>query len=227
MAARFDFFAQRRLCRLTDLFNSFEDVFPLPFVNRHPEGLPAIRGLDDRNRQIAADVCLRFWFLRRFQDLEKLLGVGGRLEAREKQVYVGFIGEEHPARVLILQSGFKGMEASSLNLERIRHELVLIQGVSHCLVGKFSEDAVLDGHFDHLPLPIVASRAGDTRSVFLDGHLQPKDDCGLILIEHGHALPRSITASFPLSVYETSPVVRLIVHIRAVAICPARFSARC
>jgi hypothetical protein len=36
-----------------------------------------------------------------------------------------------------------------------------------------------------------------------------------------------MTDSIPLSVYETSPVLRLIVHIRAVAICPARFSARC
>ena len=133
MAGRFESVAQRPLCRLADLFNPFEDVFALPFVNRHPEGLPAVRGLDDRNRQIAADVCLRFWFLRRFQYLEKLLGVGGRLEARKKQVYVSFICEEHLARVLILQSGFKGMEASGLDLERIRHELVLVQGIAHLL----------------------------------------------------------------------------------------------
>ena len=198
MAGRFDSVAQRPLCRLADLFNPFEDVFALPFVNRHPEGLPAVRGLDDRNRQIAADVCLRFWFLRRFQDLEKLLGVGGRLEARKKQVYVGFIREEHSARVLILQSGFKGMEASSLDLERIRHELVLVQGVSHLRVGELNEDAVLDGHFDHLPLPIVASRAGDARSVFLDGHLQAKDDCGLVLIEHGHAPPTVDDGQLPI-----------------------------
>ena len=90
------------MCRLTDLFNPFEDVFALPFVNRHPEGLPAGRGLDHRNRQIAADVGLRFWFLRRFQDLEKLLRVSGRLEARKKQVYVGFIREEHFVRLLAL-----------------------------------------------------------------------------------------------------------------------------
>ena len=69
------------MCRLAGLFNPFEDVFALPFVNRHAEGLPAVRGRDDHNRQIAADVGLRVWFLRRFQDLEKLLGVGGRLEA--------------------------------------------------------------------------------------------------------------------------------------------------
>jgi hypothetical protein len=87
------------MCRLTDLFNPFEDVFALPFVDRHPEGLSAVRGLDDRNRKIAADVCLRFWFLRRLQDLEKLLGVGGRLEARKKQVYVGFIREAQVVRL--------------------------------------------------------------------------------------------------------------------------------
>ena len=183
---------------MTDLFNPFEDIFAFPFVNRHPERLPAVLGLDDRNRQVAADVCLRFWFLRRFQDLEKLLGVSGRLEARKKQVYIGFIGEEHPARVLILQSGFEGMEAGSLNLERIRHELVLVQRVPHLWVGEFNEDAVLDGHFDHLPLPIVASRARDTRSVFLDGHLQTKDDCGLVLIEHGNAPSTVDDGQFPI-----------------------------
>jgi hypothetical protein len=126
------------MCRLTDLFNPFEDVFALPFVYRHLEGLPALRGFDDRNRQIAADVCLRFRFLRRFQDMEKLLGVGGRLEARKKQVYVGFIREEQLVRLRALQSGFKGMEASSLDLERIREELVLVHGVSHLRVGKLN-----------------------------------------------------------------------------------------
>jgi hypothetical protein len=110
VAGRFDSVAQRPMCRLADLFNPFEDVFALCFVNRHPEGLPAVRGLDDRNCQIAADVCLRFRFLRHLQDLEKLLGVGGRLEARKKQVYVGFIREGHFVR-LALQSGFEGMES--------------------------------------------------------------------------------------------------------------------
>jgi hypothetical protein len=198
VAERLESVAQRPLCRLTDLFNSFEDVFPLSFVNRHPKGLPAFRGLDDRDRQIAADVCLWLRLLRRLQDLKKLLGVGGWLEARKKQVYIGFIGEEHPARVLILQSGFKGMEASSLNLERVRDELVLVQGVSHLRVGKLSEDAVLDRHFDHLPLPIVTARAGDTRSVFLDGHLQAKDDCGLVLVEHGNAPPTVDDGQLPI-----------------------------
>jgi len=162
------------MCRLADLFNLVKNVFAFPFVNRHPEGLTAVRGLDDRNRQIAADVCLRLWFLRCLQDLEHLLGVRGRLEAREKQLYVGFIGEQHLAGVLILQSGFEGMEAGSLNLERIRHELVLVQGVSHLQIGEFNENAVLDCHFDNLPFPIVAPRARDTRSVFLTAISSPK-----------------------------------------------------
>jgi hypothetical protein len=66
VAGRFDSVAQRPMCQLADLFHPFGDLFALPFVNRHPEGLLAVRGLDDRNRQIAADVCLRFWLLRRF-----------------------------------------------------------------------------------------------------------------------------------------------------------------
>jgi hypothetical protein len=119
------------------------------------------------------------------------------------------------------------METSSLDLEWIRDKLVLAEGVPHLRVGEFNEDAVLDRGFDHLPLPIVAARARDARSVFLDGHLQTKDDCGLILVEHGHAPPTVDDGKLPLSVYDTSPVVRLIVHIRAVAICLARFSALC
>jgi hypothetical protein len=54
------------MCRLADLFNLVKNVFEFPFVNRHPKGLLAGLGLDGRDRQIAADVCLRFWFLRRF-----------------------------------------------------------------------------------------------------------------------------------------------------------------
>jgi hypothetical protein len=157
VAGRLESVAQRPLCRLADLFKLFENVFAFSFVYRHLKGLPTVRGLDDRNRQIAADVCLRLRLLRRLHDLEHLLGMRGRLEAREKQLYVGFIGEEHPARVLILQSGFEGMESGRLNLERIRHELVLVQRIPHLWVGEFNEDAALDGHFDHLPFPIVAS----------------------------------------------------------------------
>ena len=75
--------AQRPLCGLADLLNPFEDVFALPFVNRNAEGLSAVWSFGDCNRQIAADVCLRFWFLRCLQDLEHLLGVRGWLEARK------------------------------------------------------------------------------------------------------------------------------------------------
>jgi hypothetical protein len=48
------------MCRPADLLNPFKNLFAFPFVYRHPEGLPAVRGLDGRDRQIAADVCLRF-----------------------------------------------------------------------------------------------------------------------------------------------------------------------
>ena len=86
LGACFDSPAQRPLCRLADMFNSFNYVLEFPFANRHPEKLLAVGGLDDCKCQIAADVCRRFWFMRRFQDLEKLLGVSGRLEAREEQL---------------------------------------------------------------------------------------------------------------------------------------------
>jgi hypothetical protein len=90
------------------------------------------------------------------------------------------------------------METSSLDLEWIRDKLVLAEGVPHLRVGEFNEDAVLNRGFDHLPLPIVAARAGDARSVFLDGHLQTKDDCGLILVEHGHAPPAVDDGQLPI-----------------------------
>jgi hypothetical protein len=50
VAGRFDSLAQRPLCRLADLFNPFKDVLALPFIYRHPVELPAVWGLDDRNR---------------------------------------------------------------------------------------------------------------------------------------------------------------------------------
>jgi hypothetical protein len=33
------------MCRLADLFNLVKNVFAFPFVNRHPEGLTAVRVL--------------------------------------------------------------------------------------------------------------------------------------------------------------------------------------
>jgi hypothetical protein len=37
LGARFDSLVQRPLCRLADLFNPFENLFALFFVNRHRE----------------------------------------------------------------------------------------------------------------------------------------------------------------------------------------------
>ena len=50
LGACFDSLAQRPLCRLADLFNPFKDMLALPFIYRHPVELPAVWGLDDRNR---------------------------------------------------------------------------------------------------------------------------------------------------------------------------------
>ena len=59
VAGRFESVAQRPLCGLADLFNPFKDLFALPFVNRHAEGLAAVWSICDRDRQIAADIGLR------------------------------------------------------------------------------------------------------------------------------------------------------------------------
>jgi hypothetical protein len=89
----------------------------------------------------------------------------GRLEARQKQLYVGFIREENFVRPLTLQSGFEGMEAGSLSLERIRHELVLVlviighQGNS---VGKslrfpfFPQCAITNGSTNNMLIGLIA-----------------------------------------------------------------------
>ena len=47
----------------------------------------------------------------------------------------------------------------------------------------------LIAHHGNHPLPLFASSTCDPRSVFLDGHLQPEDNCRLVLIEYGHKAP--------------------------------------
>jgi hypothetical protein len=78
------------------------------------------------------------------------------------------------------------METSSPQLKRIREELLLVKGALHLRVGELGKNAVLDRtHCDH-PLPLFASSTCDPRSIFLDGHLQPEDDCRFVLVEYGH-----------------------------------------
>jgi hypothetical protein len=130
-----------------------------------------------------------------------------------------------------LTGGFfsNGLPAASflLALAWICQALKKTQGVLHLRVSELDRDALLRRNLRDHPLPLHAAVTRDARSVFLDGHLQSEEDGGFILVENGDDASASMTDSIPLSVYETSPVLRLIVHIRAVAICPARFSARC
>jgi len=73
-----------------------------------------------------------------------------------------------------------------LALERIRQTLLQAQGVLHLRVRELDGDAVLySGLYDH-PLPLHSAGTRDARSIFLDGHLQSKEDRGFILVEHGH-----------------------------------------
>ena len=63
-------------------------------------------------------------------------------------------------------------------------------------------------HCDH-PLPLLAAGTRDSRSVFLDGHLQSEDDCGFILVEHGDNAP---------AVDDGDPAVEHVRHIAGLAV---------
>ena len=78
------------------------------------------------------------------------------------------------------------MQSRSLELDRIREELLMVEGVLHLRVRELDENAVLNRtHGDH-PLPLIGAGTGNSRSVFLNGHLQPEDNCRLVLVEYGH-----------------------------------------
>jgi hypothetical protein len=69
------------ICCLPELSNSLDDLSPHSLVNRYFESLLARGRHDKSNCQVAADIRLRLWLLRCFQDFEKLSGLGGGLEA--------------------------------------------------------------------------------------------------------------------------------------------------
>jgi hypothetical protein len=63
------------------LSNPVDDLLPLALVNRYFESRLARGRSDKRDCQVAANIRLRLWLLRCFQDFEKLSGLGGRLES--------------------------------------------------------------------------------------------------------------------------------------------------
>ena len=76
-----------------------------------------------------------------------------------------------------------------LVLARIFHLLLQAQGVLHLLVSELHRDAVLRRSLCDHPLPLHGAGTRNAWSVFLYGHLQAKDDCGFILVEHAHNAP--------------------------------------
>ena len=80
IAVRSEITSQQPMSSLPGLNNQIDDFLPLPFVNRYLERLLA-RGRPEKcDCQVAFYIRLRLWLLRCFQYLEKLSGLGGRLE---------------------------------------------------------------------------------------------------------------------------------------------------
>ena len=110
-----------------------------------------------------------------------------------------------------MEAGQSGLPAASflLALARIRQALLQAQGVLHLRVRELGKDAVLDRtQCDH-PLPLFGAGTCDPRSVFLYGHLQSKDDCGLVLVEYGHKAP---------AVDDGDPAVQHVRHVARLAV---------
>jgi hypothetical protein len=101
------------------------------------------------------------------------------------------------------------MQSHSSELERIRQELFLVEGALHLRVRELGEDAVPDRAPGNHPLPLFASSTCDPRSVFLDAHLEPKDDCRLILVEYGHKAP---------AVDDGDPAIQHVRHVARLAV---------
>ena len=70
IAVRSDITAHQAMCHLPGLHNQIDDLLPLPLVNRYFESLLARGRHDKSNCQVAADIRLRLWLLRSFQDFE-------------------------------------------------------------------------------------------------------------------------------------------------------------
>jgi hypothetical protein len=115
-----------------------------------------------------------------------------------------------------LTGGFfsNGLPAASflLALARICQALLQAQGVLHLLVRKSDEDAVLRCNLCDHPLPLHAAITRDSRSEFLDGHLQSEKDGGFILVENGDNAP---------AVDDGDPFIEHVGHVAGFAVdCP-------
>ena len=80
VAAHDDFVAQQTICNLPELRNPVDDLLSFPLMNRYFERLLARRGPEKGDCQFVSDVCLWLRMLRRYQGIEQLLRLGGRLE---------------------------------------------------------------------------------------------------------------------------------------------------
>jgi hypothetical protein len=80
IAVRSEITAHQPMCLLAGLDNQIDNLLSLPLVNRYSESLLARGRPEKGDCQVAADIRLRLWLLRCFQDFEKLSGLGGRLE---------------------------------------------------------------------------------------------------------------------------------------------------
>jgi len=109
----------------------------------------------------------------------------------------GFFSHELPTASFILVS------------KRIRQALLQTQGVLHLRVRELDEDPVLRRSFRDHPLPLNGAGTRNTRSVFLDGHLQSKEDGRFILIEHGDNAP---------AIDDGNPTVEHVGHVAGFAV---------
>jgi hypothetical protein len=80
VAERSEIVARCQICSLPKLSNPIDNLLPLFHVNRYLERLLASGRPDKGNSQVVADIRLRLWLLRCFEDFEKLSGLGGGLE---------------------------------------------------------------------------------------------------------------------------------------------------
>ena len=106
-----------------------------------------------------------------------------------------------------MEADQRGLPATSflLALARIRHLLLQAQGVLHLLIRELDGYAVLCSSFCDHPLPLHAAVTGDSRSVFLDGHLQSEEDGGFILVEHGDDAPTVNDRNLPIQCVRNIP----------------------